>query len=210
VRILIIDDHEVVRQGIGLIISGIQPDAHIGYAGSCAEGIAAARGSEWDLVLLDLHLPDQPGFVALEQFRRDLPDLPVVIVSGQEDQMTVLKALDLGAKAFLPKSAQSARIRAALETLLAGQVYLPDSVLDAGSGGKGAARPPIKAEKLTDRQREVLRLVVEGYSNKLIARKLDIAESTVKIHVSAIFRELKVASRTQAIVEVARSGIPLH
>lgn len=210
-RILIIDDHELVREGIGVIIRSIDPQAEIGFAESCQSGIDKANQGNWNLFLLDLNLPDQPGFVALERFRRDHPEVPVVVISGQEDRATVLRALDHGAKAFLPKSAQSSRIRTAIEALLAGRVFLPESVLGEtfSPPRSGQTQALGKQVGLTERQREVLSLVVAGLPNKLIARRLDIAESTVKLHVSAIFRELRVSSRTQAIVEVARSGMVL-
>ena len=208
--ILVIDDHALVREGIALLLRSLRPDASIVQADTCAGGLDAARARRFDLVLLDLQLPDMPGFVALERFRREHEDVPVVVVSGREDRATVMKALDLGANAFVPKSAESARIRAALHALLEGRVYLPDSVTGEGAGA--AAAPAARASDawtLTERQREVLALLVAGLSNKLIARRLDIAESTVKIHVSAILREVRVTSRTQALIAVARAGVKL-
>jgi DNA-binding NarL/FixJ family response regulator len=207
-RILIIDDHALVREGVALVLRSLKPDAEIVQADTCQGGIDAARAQSFDLVLLDLQLPDMPGFVALERFRAEHEGLPVVVVSGLEDRETVMRTLDMGAKAFVPKSADSARIRGALEALLDGRVYLPDSVVGAPSerhAERGGGH-----WNLTDRQRDVLALVVAGLPNKLIARRLDIAESTVKIHVSAILRELKVTSRTQALIAVARAGVRLE
>jgi DNA-binding NarL/FixJ family response regulator len=207
VKILIIEDHALVREGIALIIRSFRPDAAIVQADTCAGGIDAAAGGPFDLVLLDLHLPDMPGFVALESFRSRHPGLPVVVVSGMEDRDTVMRALDLGARAFVPKSADSSKVRHALQTLLEGRVYLPDSLL--GSGRAPAAATGAREWNLTERQLEVLALLVAGLPNKLIARRLEIAESTVKIHVSAILRELRVTSRTQALIAVARAGVRL-
>ena len=205
--ILIIDDHALVREGIELVLRALQPGARIAQAATCQAGIDLARECRFDLVLLDLNLPDMPGFVALERFRAEYPEMPVVVVSGMEDRATVMKALDLGARAFLPKSSDSSRIRSALRALLEGRVVLPDSVVGAVIPGMpGQDRKP-DDWNFTERQREVLALVVAGLPNKLIARRLDIAESTVKIHVSAILRELRVTSRTLALIAVARSGM---
>lgn len=211
-NVLIIDDHPLIREGIAIMVKKIQPDAGVLVANSCASGIDLASRYEIDIAFLDLQLPDQPGFVALESFRECQPLMSAVVVSAQEDRTTVMHALELGAKAFIPKSVDSAKMRAALEALLDGRVYLPESVLgsDPSRGPHGTSVHEAEPEwNLTERQKEVLALLVKGLSNKLIARKLNIVESTVKIHVSAILRELKVATRTQALVEVARRGIKL-
>ena len=207
--ILIIDDHALVREGIAMVIHSLSPEAAIVQAETGGAGIEAARRQRFDLVLLDLQLPDMQGFDALERLRREHQSTPCVVVSGREDRDTVMKALDLGAKAFVPKSADSAKVRMAMQALLEGRVYLPDSVVGGIAAGENAAARPPSAWNLTARQREVLALVVEGLPNKLIARRLDIVESTVKIHVSAILRELRVTSRTQALIAVARAGVRL-
>lgn len=204
-RILVIDDHALVRDGISAMVRSLRSGAVVVEAETCAGGLEAARQGPWDVVFLDLNLPDQPGFVALEQFRRLYPELPVVVISGQEDRQTVIRALDGGAKAFLPKSANIARTRLALGEILAGRPYLPESVLlDPGGAAAKASAEPFD---ISPREREVLSHLLAGLPNKLIARRLDIAESTVKIHVSAILRALKVTSRTQAIIEIMRRGI---
>lgn len=206
-KILILDDHALVREGIALVIRSIRPDAEIVQAATCHDGLQAAASQHFDMALVDLQLPDMPGFVALEKLREHHPDVPAVVISGQEDRATVLKVLDLGAKAFVPKSTDSAKMKEAMQTLLDGRVYLPDSMTgDAPARPKGEQRA---RWNLTERQLEVLSLLVAGLPNKLIARRLDIAESTVKIHVSAILRELRVASRTQALIMVAKAGIRL-
>jgi DNA-binding NarL/FixJ family response regulator len=201
-NILVVDDHALIREGMVGMIRSLAPEARVEQADRCESALEMARGGHYDLILLDLQLPDRPGFVALEHCRTEHPETAVVVVSGQEDRETVMRALDLGAKSFIPKSTDVARLREALSVVLAGGVYLPESI-----GAPGAAAP--MPWPLTPRQVEVLALVVAGLPNKLIARRLDIAESTVKIHVSVILRELKVTSRTQALIAVAKAGVRL-
>ncbi len=207
-KILLVDDHPMVREGIAAIIRGIRPDLEISHAGTAAQGLAEAQRETFELALLDLNLPDMPGMSALQTLREQHPDLPVVVVSGAEDRDTVLKALDLGAKAFIPKSSDPQRVRQALTAVLSGHIFLPDTVTSALGTGAGLPKGS-PSWALTERQLEVLSLLVAGLPNKLIARRLQIAESTVKIHVSAVLRELRVASRTQAIIAVARANIRL-
>ncbi len=210
-KILIVDDHALIREGIAIMIKRIQPQSELWQANSCASALEIAATEAIDFVFLDLNLPDQPGFVALELFKERHALMPVVVVSAQEDRNTVLKALELGAKAFVPKSADSERMRSAIEALLDGRVYLPESILGTEALPHAAAGTAEASGNwsLTERQKEVLALIIMGLPNKLIARRLNIVESTVKIHVSAILRELKVASRTQALIAVARYGIKL-
>jgi DNA-binding NarL/FixJ family response regulator len=161
-------------------------------------------------MFLDLELPDQPGMVALQRMRESYPAMPIVIISAHEDKATVMKAIDLGAKSFVPKSADGAKVRQAIEAVLNGQVFLPESTVGVPANQVAFGDPPRIPWPLTDRQVDVLALVVAGLPNKLIARRLGIVESTVKIHVSAILKELKVASRTQAIIAVSKAGIRLE
>lgn len=186
-----------------MMLRAVKPDVEVTQATTCQGGLDAAAAQRFDLALLDLQLPDKPGFVALEQLRREQPELPVVVISGVEDRATVMRALDAGAKAFVPKSADASKTQAAMEALLSGKVYLPENFTEA------AAPAEAMPLKLTERQMDVLALLVAGLPNKLIARRLDIVESTVKIHVSAILRELRVTSRTQALIAVARMGVRL-
>jgi DNA-binding NarL/FixJ family response regulator len=205
-RVLAIDDHLLIREGIVSILRALHPGVVVGVADTCAGGLARGLSEPWDLILLDLQLPDQSGFTALEQFRKVRPETPVVIMSAVDDRATVMKCLDAGAKAFLSKSSDASKIRLALGHLLNGGIPIPQvTSFVAQSSVKDVATD--LPWSLTERQIEVLKLVMDGLSNKLIARRLDIAESTVKIHVSAVFRELQVNSRTQALLAVAKSGI---
>lgn len=210
-NVLIIDDHALIREAIALIIKTIRPDAGVWLAENSDAGMSLAAEQKIDVAFLDLQMPNQPGFVALEKFKQQHELMSVVVVSAFEDTATILRALEMGAKAFIPKSTDSCKMRLAIEAVLDGKVYLPENVLtsDAFPVLQYAHMNVREPWSLTERQKEVLALLLLGLSNKLIARKLNIVESTVKIHVSAILRELKVASRTQALVAVARHGIKL-
>jgi DNA-binding NarL/FixJ family response regulator len=209
-NVLIIDDHALIREGIAMMVKSIRPEAGVWLANTASAGAEIASRQPIDFTFLDLQLPDASGFDALQSMKRRNEMMSVVVVSAQEDRPTVLRALEMGAKAFVPKSANSAEIRNVVRNLLDGKVCLPDSVLTPEAGTPASPVHVSEPEwNLTERQKEVLALLVLGLSNKMIARKLDIVESTVKIHVSAILREMKVATRTQALLEVARRGISL-
>lgn len=209
-NVLIIDDHALIREGIALMIKSIHPDAGVWLANSYSTGMDIAAREKIDFTFLDLQLPDESGFSALERLKQQHEMMSVVVVSAHEDRATVMRALEMGAKAFVPKSANIERMKHVVQDLFEGRVYLPESILEAESPlGPGIGGDVASEWNLTERQKEVLALLILGLPNKVIARRLNIVESTVKIHVSAILRELKVASRTQAMLAVARQGIKL-
>jgi len=212
-KILIVDDHLLFREGLKLILSRLDAPIVTLEAGTLEDAIALARGHEdIDIVLFDLGLPGTHGLDALTRFRLACDTLPVVVLSGQEDQQTVLEALQCGAMGFVPKTTSADVLRAALEIVLCRGVYVPPAAL-------GALLPPLPATRspgkrlselgLTERQVQVFRLIVQGKTNKAIAKALAISESTIKQHVKPILRILGVTSRVGAILEVARLGIAL-
>jgi DNA-binding NarL/FixJ family response regulator len=167
-------------------------------------------------VLLDLTLPGKHGFELLCELRHDFPQLPVVVLSATEDRDTVMRAINDGAMGFIPKTSRTEVLIAALRLVFSGGVYLPPSAFSMQSGPMTAeSRLPAPATRsprevgLTERQAQVLALLVQGKSNKLICRALDLAEGTVKIHVTAILRALNVSNRTEAVVAVSRLGLKL-
>lgn len=207
-NVLIIDDHALIREGIALMVKEICGDAGVWLADSFGAGMEIAHREKIDFTFLDLQLPDESGFTALERMKQEHELMPVVVVSALEDRDSIMRALEMGATTFVPKSANSERMRQIVQDLFEGRVRLPETILRSPFGD-GRSAPTVEQWNLTERQKEVLALLVLGLSNKLIARKLNIVESTVKIHVSAILRELKVATRTQALIAVARQGIKL-
>ncbi len=200
-KILVVDDHPLVRSGLGQILKGLEAQVEVIEAarGAAALEVAAAEPA-LDLALIDLNLPDMNGLELLARLGVQAPDLPVVVLSGAEDPALMRLALDRGALGFVPKTALSDVILPALRLVLAGGVYVPPQLV---TGRHAGARPSLG---VTPRQAEVLQLMLDGNSNKEIARKLNLSEPTVKAHMTAILRALNVHSRTQAMVAAARYG----
>lgn len=202
-RLLVADDHPLFREAItGVIAAGLEA-SEVLEAASLAEALRLAETHDaLDLVLLDLGLPDADGLSGLARLREAVPELAVVIVSAEQQRATVLEALELGAVGYIPKSTPREGLIAALRQVLEGQVYLPPAIMRRPAPSRPCA--PVSEENplagLTDKQREVLTHMVQGESNKMIAYRLAIAETTVKTHVSAILRKLGVTSRVQAIL----------
>lgn len=207
VKILIADDHPLIRDAFRHLLSALSPGASIFEAGDCDKTRAhVAEHPDLDLILLDLRLPGPGGLVLLDELRRENPTLPIVVVSAVEDPNVIREVFARGAMGFIPKSSTHDVMENALRLVLSGNRYMPPELLT--SNGAPAPGPSSAAQvHLTDRQREVLGLIVQGKSNKQICRDLDLAEATVKIHVTAILRALNVSSRAQAIVAAGRLGI---
>lgn len=223
-KLLLIDDHPLFRDGLSLLIQhrldlAEHGGAEVLEAGSLGEAQATlAQHEDVGLVLLDLGLADRQGLGTLTEWRELAPHLPVVVLSADDRPATILAAIDQGAAGFIPKTVEAGVMQEALHRVLSGGVYLPPLPTDAvaaadavheGDPGREDLGVGESSLGLSSRQLDVLRLLVEGKPNKEICRMLSLSESTVKTHLSAIFRKLKVTSRTQAVVAVARSGVTL-
>jgi len=222
VKILIVDDHPLIREALRHVLTVLHQGIVLLEAQDCAEALTAADGvPDLDLILLDLGLPDIDGFDALSQLRERYAETPVVVLSASETPEIVTRAIDAGAMGFIPKTSSNQLLLKALRLVLAGGVYLPFEVLDQHEGApQSALRRAAEARKsgatlrasdigLTARQSDVLGLMVQGKSNKLICRELNLAEGTVKIHVTAILKKLNVSNRTQAVIAVGKLGLKL-
>ena len=212
VKILIVDDHPLVRDAMSGIVAELAPVTEILQAADCASGLALARSArDVDLVLLDLNLPGMRGFEALEQFRREHPALPVVVVSMYHDGDTVREVIRRGAMGFIPKVCSKEIILGALRLVLSGAVYVPSQAMtehtDATTRSPGRASMSLASLGLTPRQGQVLALMMRGCSNKEICRDLALAERTVKLHVSAVLNVLRASSRTQAVIAASSLGL---
>ena len=200
--ILVIDDHPLYRDALARLLPQIFSDAEILAAGDwpSAAALLGAAGPA-DLVLLDLDMPGTHGRSALLALRAAHPEPKIVIVSASEDAAEARRCLAQGAQGYIPKSARTEVLAAALRLVSEGGVYLPPLLLAATPGDAASGDP------LTARERQILALLCEGLSNKAIARRLQIAEPTVRAHLSALFRALGVVNRTQAARAARERGL---
>lgn len=194
-KVLVTDDHALIRMGLVRLVNRILPEAAVLEARTRLETLQTlSQHPDIELLLLDLGLPDAHGLHMLEEVFAARPQLPVVVVSAQEDARLARRALGLGAMGYVPKSADPAVTENALRLIMSGGRYLPSFAFSEG----GTAKPAPAG--LTERQRDVLALTCKGMSNKQIANELGLTEATVKGHLTTVFRVLKVNSRSQAIV----------
>jgi DNA-binding NarL/FixJ family response regulator len=210
VHLLLIDDHALFREGLKFLLRGLDEELAIDEAGSVAAAVAK-RDTPYDLVLLDLNLPGVGNLEALASIRNTFPQAPVVVLSGEDEPRMIRATIEHGAMGFVPKSSTPEILIQALRLILAHGVYLPVSALASDDGPTAAVPAQGDPEKLlhnlSPRQIEVLHCVIRGQPNKLIARTLDLSESTVKAHLSAVLRTLGARNRTEAVYAAAKLGL---
>ena len=206
-KILIADDHPLFREAIQNVIRDGFPGSEILETADLDSALAITlENDDLDLVLLDLNMPGMHGLNGLINLRNEAPTIPVVIVSAEQDKQIVLQAITYGACGFITKSSPRAQMTDAIEQILNGNVYLPSDIIRSQKASTRRAQhneqsiPPELLQALTRKQLLVLERMTKGESNKQIAYNLDIAETTVKAHVSAILRKLNVHNRVQAIL----------
>ncbi len=227
-KFLVADDHELIRQGVKGLLRGLDPDAQFDEADSWETLAALARpDANHDLAIVDLHMPGMTGASSLENLLKANPALPVVVLSAEESPNEMRAVLAAGALGFVPKRQPASVMLKAIELVLSGGAYVPMEALsllatheaatvDAGSGPApvGAESAPVARvealqphqrhllENLSPRQQQIMRLVHRGSTNKMIARDLGVAEGTIKVHLSVIFRALGVHNRATAIAVI--------
>lgn len=210
-KILIADDHPLFREAISSVIaSGFEGSEILETDDLDSALIIAKENDDLDLILLDLNMPGMHGLNGLITLRNEAPTIPVVIVSAEEEKQVVLQAITYGAVGFITKSSPRVKMTEAIQQILNGNVYLPSDIIRTGKESTGRRRRnednPVSPEllnSLTRRQLLVLERMSKGESNKQIAYNLNIAETTVKAHVSAILRKLSVHNRVQAILSAS-------
>jgi DNA-binding NarL/FixJ family response regulator len=212
-KLLVVEDHALVREGLVRLLGQLEEDVSVIESADFESALNRLdNDGEFDLILLDLALPGIDGFAGLDILRRRYPAMPVAVVSAFDDAPTITRVLNLGASGFIPKAFSGEALLSAIREVLAGNIFRP-------TGQQGArlddatpvppSRISVRPDEvgLTERQAQVLALMVRGLSNRDIADQLELSEGTVKIHATAVFKALGVSSRTQALVAVARYGI---
>jgi len=215
-HILLIDDHPLLRGGMRFLLRSLDADLEMDEASNAAQALELVAARSYELVLLDLRMPGLNGMDALAALRAAVPGTPLVVLSAEDDPDVVRAAIEGGAMGFIPKSSMPEVLIQALRLVLAHGVYLPPAALEAVHrvpapspsalrSGPGDNIPP----GLTPRQMDVLRCVIKGQTNKVIARELDLSEGTVKAHLSAVFLTLGAHNRTEAVYAAAKLGLRL-
>jgi DNA-binding NarL/FixJ family response regulator len=204
IEIVIADDHPLVRGALRQAVAGAVPEALIKEAADVDQLSRELEANpDTDLVLLDLSMPGMRGFSGLFYLRAQYPNVPVVIVSANEDRSVMRRCIEIGAAGFIPKTTEMDVMRAAIRTILAGSTWVPGDFELAASPDTGTDIVR-RLGSLTPQQMRVLMMVSEGLLNKQIAFELSVSEATVKAHVSAILQKLGVESRTQAVIAASK------
>lgn len=217
-KVLVVDDHSLITDALRVLLLDIDATAAVHTA---ADAAGAERlidqHPDADLMLLDLTLPGALGTSLLEALVARAPDLKVLVLSGVQDQRSVMRVLQLGAAGFVPKSMASETLVSAIRFVLSGGVYIPANLLDDATRGAGMlglpergrdmlGRPTTNRVQLTERQEQVLQLLARGVPIKVICRELGLSEGTVKTHVTAIYRTFGASNRTEALLAARRQG----
>jgi DNA-binding NarL/FixJ family response regulator len=212
-NILVVDDHPLYRSGVVYTLQNTGLDVEVIECSSLDAAFQRLdTGLQVDLMILDLQMPGYQGLDSVRSVRSRRPEIPVLVLSGNEDPAAVRECIDLGAFGFVPKSAPSDQFNAALSLVLSGGVYLPPTSLSIGAPATRAQQDAWSrlGAHLTERQRQVLMGIVQGKPNKVIARDLGLSDTTVKSHVAHILDALVVSNRTEAVYALARAGLSIR
>ncbi len=214
-KALLIDDHALIRDALRRIVKELRRDAAVLEASSAAEALEIiADHPDIGFIFLDLGLPDRDGFSLLAELREHKPAISVVVLSASQSRANVVRALEAGARGYIPKSAKREVMLGALGLVFSGGIYVPPEILHheemstaLPQHARNELRQPSPSDLgLTARQIEVLSLMMKGKNNKVICRTLNLSEPTVKNHVTAILRALKVTNRTEAVIAANDMG----
>ncbi|WP_158967962.1 response regulator transcription factor [Paraglaciecola sp. L3A3] len=202
-KILIVDDHTLFREGLSYVLENLAHAITTIEANNYQEAVNRLElEPDIDLVLLDLALPGENGFTLLDFCRNQFPTISVVVLSATKQQSDLMQAIKGGAMGFIPKDASSKTMLSALRSIMQGDIYFPASISE-----QPTAENQNTSDAFTPRQKEVIIKMMQGLSNKKIALEMDIAEATIKMHVTAIFKHLGVNNRTEATLAAQKLGV---
>jgi len=210
-RILVADDHTLVRQGVCSILKSIGFEV-VAEASNGFEAVEKAREFAPDVAIMDLYMPGMDGIAATSVLRREFPNIRVIMLSASENEDDVVQAVSAGARGYVTKSAEMHDMAVQLRRVLAGGTALSDKMTEklvaaVARGSRSLESPSDVYGSISQRERDVLRLITEGASNKAIAQKLCVSENTVRAHVRSLMQKLNVNNRTQIAVFGLRRGL---
>ncbi len=212
-QFLIVDDHSIVTMALEMLLKDYGGQSNTVYSANTKEeavALADQYGETADLMILDLSMPGVQGTSLMEEIVAAHPTLKILVMSGLQDQQSIIRVLQMGAAGFIPKSLEAGLLTSAISFVLKGGVYIPVKLLNqAQKSGLLTSREPtgeISTVHLTQRQKEVLGLLAKGAPIKRICKELDLSEGTVKTHVTAIYRAFGASNRTEALLEARRHG----
>ena len=208
-RILLADDHTLIRENLGEFLEKLEPGTTVIEAESFDQAQKLASGSgKIDLIILDLMMPGMDGLNGLKSMLKKYPEVPIVMLSGTAKNEVIIDAMKMGARGFIPKTISGKAMRNAIRLILSGDTYMPPGDLtDAMQLGNNTQIDSGPIKDLTPREREIIILLTEGHPNKQIARLIGLKEITVKVHLQSIFRKFDVSNRTQAVTVALKHGI---
>lgn len=202
-KVLIADDHQLAREGLKVFLRTLAEPVDIVEGATlydALEHVGRARCSgAMDLIVLDLLMPGMDGLVGLRKLRQVCPDVPIIIISALDDAQMIETAFELGVRGYIPKGMTGAKLVKALAKVIDGEIYRPEYAEDGEDRSSDLAGATARIQSLTRRECDVLELLIDGLSNKEIARRLDLREVTVKAHLTAVYRKLGTGNRTQAV-----------
>jgi DNA-binding NarL/FixJ family response regulator len=206
IRILVVDDHALVRRGLIEILQGLPDGAHFGEAGTAAEGITLGLGEHWDVVLLDLGLPDRHGLDVLRELSAGRPSLPVLVLTMFPEDQLALRMLELGAAGYLTKESAPEELLRAIDRVVAGHKYLSPAMEQVVADRIGQP-PPVPHEQLSDRELEVLRLLAVGRPITAISRQLGLSPKTVTTYRARLLHKLRMQSNAELTFYATQHGL---
>ncbi len=205
-KILIADDHALFRDGLAMRLEEIDPDVILLQAATFSQALKILdQENDIDMIIVDLDMPDMKWEEGIEQLRQKSNEINMVVISASEDVRSIRKVLASGIKGYIPKRSEPKIMHNALKLILEGGTYIPPALIENN------AEMPLngnhRGKTLTNRQSQVLDLIAQGKSNKQIAYEMGVSEATVKLHINALLRSLKVNNRTQAVITAQKMGL---